>query len=283
MSHIEFESVTPNIGAEVRGIDLKRVGPEEVEALKAALLEHQVLFFRDQPMEPAEQKALAENFGTPGVHAFLPNFGDDLACVSRIETDGTESKGSFTDRWHHDETFLQSPSKGSILQARILPPKGGDTSWASMYAAYDALSGPMQRICDELVAVHDMLQGMCTTHPTQVLRDVKGARKAPEPIEQPVVRVHPETGRKLLFVNPLWTSHIKDMTMEESRAILDFLYRHVAAPEFQVRLRWKPFTVAFWDNRACQHYAIHDFHGQRVMHRVTLEGDRPEGVSSEAA
>ena len=279
MSQMQVEAVTPNIGAEVRGVDLSSLSPGDADAISQALTDRQVLFFRDQPMDPADQKAFAENFGTPHVHAFFPNFGGDLSCVSVIESDGSKPKGTFTDRWHHDETFLEAPSKASILQARILPESGGDTCWASMYAAYDTLSGPMQRFCDDLVAVHDILQGVCSQHPTQVLRDANaggGAMQAP--IEQPVVRVHPVTGKKLLYVNPVWTSHIKDMSMEESRMILDFLYRHVAAPEFQVRLRWAPYTVAFWDNRACQHYANRDYSGRRVMHRVTLEGDRPEGA-----
>lgn len=281
MSQMEIKATTPNIGADITGVDLRSLSRADAGEISNALAEHQVLFFRDQPMEPAEQKAFAANFGTPTVHAFFPNFGDDVACVSVIESDGSQAKGTFTDRWHHDETFQEAPAKGSILQARVLPESGGDTLWASMYAAYDALSGPMQRFCDDLVGVHDILQGICSQHETLVLRDRNSRAGAyQEPTEQPVVRTHPVTGKKLLYVNPVWTSHIKDMTMEESRMMLDFLYRHVTAPEFQVRLRWEPYTVAFWDNRACQHYASRDFHGRRVMHRVTLEGERPVGIAA---
>ena len=195
----------------------------------------------------------------------------DLTVIDMVSP-----KGSGTDVWHADSTFMREPPLGAVLRAVQIPAVGGDTCFASMYAAYDALSPSMQRQLDGLTAIHS------TAHVMALVRrldnaTVKTSSEDIPTVTHPVVRVHPETGRKLLFVSSNWVERIVELDEAESTALLNFLYEHVKTPEFQCRFRWDVNSVAFWDNRACQHYAVADYDERRVMHRVLLAGDRPYG------
>jgi len=196
--------------------------------------------------------------------------------------DQVAPKGEGADSWHADNTYMETPPMASILQALVLPDVGGDTCWSSMAAAFEALSAPMQRMLLELSAVHSLeLMVERTKHVANAsLRDAVATWP---PVVHPVVRVHPESGRRMLNVNSNWTSHIVELSRQESRALLDFLFDHVRSPDFQIRFRWEVGSVAFWDNRAVQHYAVPDYSERRVMQRITLCGDRPYGVDDPRA
>ncbi|HMK63529.1 MAG TPA: TauD/TfdA family dioxygenase [Acidimicrobiales bacterium] len=277
---VDVRPLTPNIGAEVGGLDLsKPLGDEVVAAVRAALGRHLVLFFMDQDLDPDQQAAFARQFGplTPAhpVIASIEGHPEVLPIDSR------QDRASW---WHTDVTFLGTPPLGSILHMRELPPVGGDTMWVSMQAAYDALSEPVRDLCDRLIAWH---------HDAFFAADVdaKGGfewdgewHDRLYPADHPVVRTHPDTGRKGLFVNPQFTRFIGGMSPLESDALLDMLYRHCQKPEFSCRFRWRKGAVAFWDNRATWHYAVDDYGDSlRVAHRVTLRGDRPYGPAKPPA
>jgi taurine dioxygenase len=235
-----------------------------------------VLFFRDQhTLTPEAQIRFAAHFGPFEFHAFAKPHPDYPEMVvldqTNPETDGANS-------WHSDSSFMEHPSLGSVLRAVQLPPLGGDTCWASMYAAYDALSEPLKQMLDGLVALHDILvpleKAIAGGHSTGT--DLEAVRRAWPAMQHPVVRTHPKSGRKLLYVNNNFTTRILGLTTEESEVLLPYLLNHVQRPDFQVRFRWAPGSVAFWDNRCTQHYAVPDYGGhRRVMHRVTLTGERP--------
>ncbi|HWD52148.1 MAG TPA: TauD/TfdA family dioxygenase [Acidimicrobiales bacterium] len=266
--------LTPAIGGVVEGIEL--AGPfddETVAGLRHGLLAHKVLFFRSQPMTEDEQVRLAGCFG----EIDLPLFR--TASSGRPEVlvlDQVAPRGEGADSWHADNTYMETPPMASILQAVRLPDVGGDTCFASMEAAYDALSSPMQQFLDGLSAVHSLeIMAERTRHVANAsLRDE--VAKWP-PVVHPAVRIHPETGRRMLNVNANWTSHIVELSRAEGDALLRFLYQHLQAPEFQVRFHWEEGSVAIWDNRAVQHYAVPDYDERRVMQRVTITGDRPFG------
>jgi taurine dioxygenase len=272
---IDVQPVTTEIGAEVRGIDLREpLDATTVAALHDALGRHLVLFFRDQHITEAQHLAFARSFGTISVAPFGPKHPDhpEITVLDQVAP-----KGEGADNWHADNTFMPEPPMGSILRAVVLPGVGGDTCFASGYAAYEALSPPMQAFLDGLTAVHDI---------SRMLRKAIAIGAATEPFEQmqklwpphshPVVRTNPSTGRKCLFVNGNWTARINGLTERENDALLPMLIDHVRAPEFQCRFRWQEGSIAFWDNRWVQHYAVPDYSGRRrVMQRVTLEGDRP--------
>ncbi len=275
---ITIEPATTSIGADVRGIDLSQPLDDAILGrLKQALLDHLVLFFRDQrQLSVDEHIRFARYFG----EIDLPLFR--TAASERPEIlvlDQVAPKGEGADSWHTDNTYMETPPMGSILQARTLPPVGGDTCFASMAAAYEALSPPIQAFLETLTATHSLTQMVERT------RHVAGASLRDRisqwpPVSHPVVRVHPESGRKLLFVNANWTVSIDRLSHEESKALLGYLLNHVKSPEFQVRLHWREGDVAFWDNRAVQHYAVADYASRRVMQRITITGDRPFGVAT---
>jgi taurine dioxygenase len=278
MSELTIRRMMAAIGAEVSGVDL--AGPlsaETVAELRQALLDHLVLFFRDQPLEPQEQLRFAEHF-SPVLLPLIDSGGSDHPGITYL--DATNPKGQYTERWHSDSTFLPEPPLGAVLQARQLPSIGGDTCWASMYAAYEALSPSMQQFLEGLTAVNstEILDRVLAAMPNVVRRDDPGTATA-----HPVIRVHPETGRKALFVNGNFTTRIVELTEAESRHLLDFLFRHINSPEFMVRFHWEPASVAFWDNRSTQHCAIGDYTERRVMQRCMLQGDRPIGVRAASA
>ena len=274
MSSLEVRPLTPTIGAEIHGVDLRQpLAAATVAALRRALLDHLVLFFRNQAIDPEQQKAFARHFGRISVPPFAPKYGSDPEF---IVLDQASPKGEGADAWHSDNTFMAEPPMGSILKAVTLPPRGGDTCFANMAAAYEALSEPIRRLIDGLRAVHDITKplrkGIERGHTTADLAELQ--RLWP-PVEHPVVRTHPESGRRALFVNRNSTVRIAGLSDAENEVLLPFLCDHVRSPEFQCRFRWDTHSVAFWDNRAAQHYAVPDYSERRVMHRVTLEGDKP--------
>jgi taurine dioxygenase len=276
---IEVRPVTANIGAEIWGIDLgSPLEDDTIAAVRAALDAHHVLFFREQFIEPAQHLAFAKRFGPISVAPFGPKHEDfpEITVLDQIQP-----KGEGADNWHADNTFMAAPPLGSILRCVLLPELGGDTCWASGFAAHDALSPAMQAFLADKRAVHDI---------SRMLKKAIsiGAETAPfekmaamwPPYEHPVVTAHPVTGRPCLYVNGNWTSRIVGLTERENDALLPMLIDHIRNPDFQVRLRWEPGTVAFWDNRFVQHFAVADYGGhRRVMHRVTIEGEPPVGLA----
>lgn len=266
--------VTPVVGAEVSGVDLRSaLSPAEVDGIQAALLQHGVLFFRDQDVTPEQQLAFARQMGEISVAPIQPKYGSD---PEMIVLDQVSPVGEGADEWHSDNTFMAEPPLGSILKAVQLPSCGGDTCFASMYAAYDALSEPMRRLVDDLSAVHDitkpMQRAIAAGHTTVDLAEIQARMP---PVVHPVARTHPITGKKALFVNGNSTTEIVGVTARESELLLRFLTDHVRDPAFQCRFAWDTDSIAFWDNRSVQHYAVPDYNERRVMHRVTLQGDRP--------
>ena len=274
MSAIEVLPVTPAIGAEVRGVDLCRpLDPATVLALERALHDHLVLFFRDQPMTPEQQIAFARHFGPISIPPFAPRYG---TLPELIVLDQKSPKGEGADNWHSDNTFMREPPMGSVLRAVQLPPLGGDTCFASMFAAYEALSPPIRELVGGLRAVHDLTlplqKGIAAGHTTANLEEMQ---KQWPPVVHPVVRTHPASGRRALFVNGNSTTRILGLGERENDVLLPFLVDHVRSPEFQCRFRWEVDSVAFWDNRSTQHFAVPDYSERRVMHRVTIAGDEP--------
>jgi taurine dioxygenase len=274
VSAIEIDPLTPTIGAEISGVDLREPLPAKtVGEIRAALLEHLVLFFRDQDVTPAQHVAFGRQFGELCFPPFMTDHGDDPEI---LVLDQVFPKGEGTDTWHSDNTFMAEPPMGSILKAERLPASGGDTCFASAYAAYEALSPAIQSLLDGLTAIHDLTATLERANAAGHTRaDVAAMLEASPPVEHPVVRTHPETKRKALFVNANSTTRIVGLSPRENALLLPFLCDHIRAPEFQCRFRWEPNSIAFWDNRAAQHLAVADYHERRVMHRVTLAGDEP--------
>ncbi len=267
--------MTPTIGAEVEGIDLSRpLDASTVSALRRALLDWKVLFFRDQDITTDQHLAFARNFGDLEVHPFAPQkpgYPEVLAITHDANSRGKENT------WHSDVTWRLEPSLGSILRALEIPPVGGDTLFADMYAAYDGLKDEVKAKVEGRVAVHDFVNFRKGMRKRGVSEEEIAAfdRQYPK-VEHPVIRTHPETGRKAIYVNAGFTQHIVGMEKAESDALLAHLYAQAAIPEYQCRFRWTPNAIAFWDNRASQHYAASDyFPAVRRMERVTVVGDRP--------
>lgn len=273
---LDIRRIAGAVGAEVHGVDLsEELADDTVAALRQALLDHLVIFFRNQDLPPARFLALAHRFGTPIEYPFLNGIDGfpQIIAVTKLE----HERINFGGVWHSDTTYLPQPPMGSMLVAREVPPAGGDTLFANQYLAYETLSEPMRHLLDGLRGVSSSAKADVTrTREDRVRSD--GKTKAREVLiaEHPVVRTHPETGRKALYVNVAHTTRFAGMTEEESAGLLDFLFRHQIRPEFTCRFRWQVGSLAFWDNRCAQHYPINDYHGyRRVMHRITLGGDTP--------
>ncbi|MCZ9353651.1 TauD/TfdA family dioxygenase [Streptomyces mutabilis] len=259
------------IGAEIRGVDLSLpLGPELREELNRALLEWKVLFFRSQHLTSEQQRAFAGNWGELETNPLLATGSSD--DVVRFDK-GAGTVPTYENVWHTDVTFRERPALGAVLQLREVPPFGGDTMWADMAAAYDNLPQEVKDRIDGARAVHDFIPGFARFYEPERLIPLQ---ELFPPVEHPVVRTHPETGRRMLFVNTSFTTHITGMDRDESDRLLRFLFQQAHVPEYQVRFRWQPGDVAFWDNRATQHYAVGDYGtDRRVAERVAIEGDRP--------
>lgn len=263
--------LSPTIGAELLGIDLARdLSDGEINEVRRALLEFKVVFFRDQEKLTRKQHiAFARRFGDLEIHPATPKDQEDRE-VLRI-AHGPDSRGA-ENNWHSDVTWRETPSLGSILRAIELPEVGGDTLFCDMYAVFETLSPEMKRFVTGLTAIHDIARVFAA----RLGKRAEELHEKYPPVEHPVVRTHPETGRPLIFVNVGFTSHIKGLSRKESDDLLAHLYAQAAVPEHQCRFRWAPGSLAFWDNRACQHYAASDyFPAVRIMERVTIAGDRP--------
>jgi taurine dioxygenase len=277
---LDLDRLGPGFGAAVRGVDLAAADDATVAAVRRALTDHKVLFFADQRLDPDSQVALGNRLGSPTVsHPVVP--GLDEAHTEIYALDSADE--GFADVWHTDVTFVERPPLGSILRAVTLPPHGGDTNWADLELAFASLAEPVQRLAEQLTAVHDGSRefGYYLAQRRQGEGSLwEGERyRSLDPVEHPVVRVHPETGRRSLFVNPGFVSHIVGVSDAESRHLLDLFYAHLTKPEHVVRHRWRLGDVAMWDNRATAHYANRDYgDARRVMHRITLRGDEPVGV-----
>jgi taurine dioxygenase len=267
---IQVEKLTPNAGAEIRGADLSQPLDERTfKEIHAALIDNGVIFFRDQHLTPAQQKAFGRLFGELHIHPAAPKEVPEHPEILVIHAD-ENSKHVAGENWHSDVSCDLEPPMGSILYMHELPPVGGDTLFASMYAAYEALSEPMKRFLEPLTAMHE------GEHVYRGRYGVDDAGKVFPKAEHPVIRTHPVSGRKALYVNGGFTTRIKQLPRPESDAVLQFLYRHVETPEFHCRFRWQVNSVAFWDNRCMQHHAMWDYYPQRRHgHRVTIKGDKP--------
>jgi taurine dioxygenase len=268
---IDVRKLTPTIGAEIFGVDLSReLGNQQFQEIHDALMDNLVIFFRDQTLTPEQHMDFGRRFGRLHVHPAAPGLvaGHPEILVIKANEKSTHVAG---EEWHSDVSCEDEPPMGSILHLHEVPADGGgDTLFASMYAAYEALSAPMQRLLEGMTAIHDG---------ERVFRGRYGAddrgRQFPR-AEHPVVRTHPVTGRKALFVNRWFTARIVQLKPQESSALLEMLHRHTETPEFHCRFKWQAGSIAFWDNRCAQHHAIWDYYPQRRYgHRVTICGDKP--------
>jgi taurine dioxygenase len=274
-SQILVHPASASVGAEIGGVDLARgLSAEVLDEIRRALFEFGVVFFRDQELTPEQHVAFARQFGDINVNRFFtPVHGYPMIAEVRKEPEHQQNIGG---NWHTDHSYDLAPAMGSLLYAREVPATGGDTLFASMYAAYDALSAGLQRTLEGLQALHSSRHvfGVATYGQRGDLRDrVANPEAATQDAIHPVVVRHPGSGRKALYVNPAFTVRFVDWTDEESRPLLQHLYQHAARPEFTCRFQWRPGSLAFWDNRCTWHYALNDYPGQRrLLHRITVEG-----------
>lgn len=276
--HLVVEPYNPLIGAVIRDFDLALIQEEPVRAeLRKALAEYQVLFFRDQKLSPEQQIEVAKVFGDPDkAKAFFPRH-DQHKVIEVLES----KAGSYrygTDQWHADITFVANPPTGTVLYNKIAPASGGDTVWASATAVYDSLPRSLQVYLEELEAIHSFEHSGWPAYFEQIPDGEALYRKARAdhpPVVHPVVRTHPVTGKKIVYVSPNFTDRIKGLSRQESDALLAFIFARFQRPEVQARLRWEEGTIAIWDNRATVHYAVTDYGDQhRLLHRVTFGEDR---------
>jgi taurine dioxygenase len=276
--------VAPPCGAEVVGIDLRDPSPETMSLIGRALAEHAVLFVRDQHLTPEEQVDLTRRFGAVLRVPYIAPLAEHPDIVAVLKEADERNISTFGGTWHSDFSFLDEPPSLTLLYALEVPEVGGDTLWSSQYAAYDTLSSGMKRLLDPLRAIHTAwphgTNGPGAT--AAVSRSVVMTRNDPSAdreVVHPVIRVHPVTGRKALFVNPVYTQRFEDMTVEESRPLLQHLQDHATQAEFTCRLHWTAGTLAIWDNRCLLHLAVNDYDGtRRLLHRTTVTGERPIGA-----
>ena len=272
---IEAKPVAGALGAEISGVDLSQpISAESYQQIRSLLVEYQVIFFRNQDIEPAHQKNLADLFGPLQTHPAYATV-EGFPAITILES--TADKPTLIEKWHTDMTFRLHPPMGTMLCSRIVPERGGDTQFANMTTAYDALSATMRSFLDGLTAVHDFAHGF-----RESLAEPGGRERLQQalddnpPVEHPVIRTHPESGRKLIFVNELFTTHIVDLSAAESQQILSFIYNHIKTPEFCCRFQWSENALAFWDNRSTQHKPVNDYFPEhRLMQRITIDGDKP--------
>jgi len=281
MRELEVQRLTGMLGAEIHGIDLSQPLPEaEFGALRDALNEHGVLCIRDQKLDRDAQLALARRFGEPEVHPIADGMEDYPELIRVLKPAGESA--FFGTSWHSDNSFFEEPSAQTILYGERVPSSGGDTLFASMEAAYESLSEPIKTLLGPLAAVHSATRA----YDPRTTGEAKYRGEAAitytysdsihDEVRHPIVRTHPETGRKSLYVNPMFTQRIEGLEAHESEALLAMLYAHATRPEFTCRVRWRAGTVTIWDNRCVQHYAIDDYRDfERLMYRVTIRGTKP--------
>ncbi|WP_277978152.1 taurine dioxygenase [Pantoea endophytica] len=274
---LSFTALGPNIGAQVSDVDLSRpLSDAQFEQLYHGLLRHQVLFLRNQVITPEQQRALAIRFGDLHIHPVYPH-AEGVEEIIVLDTH--QDNPPDNDNWHTDVTFIHTPPAIAILASKLLPESGGDTLWSTGIAAYEALSEPFKTLLNGLQAEHDFKKSFqeykYRKTEEEHQRWQQAVAKNP-PVQHPVIRTHPVSGRKALFVNEGFTTRLLGLSEKESDALLNFLFWHSAKPEFQVRWRWQENDVAIWDNRVTQHYANADYYpARRVMHRATVLGDKP--------
>lgn len=274
---MKVKQVAGALGAEISGVDLTQGVPASLaQEIRQVFLQHQVIFFRDQPLTSPQFMAFAHAMGEPVEYPFVQGL-DGFAQIIEVKKLAHE-KVNFGGIWHSDTTYLELPPMGSMLLSREVPPFGGDTLFASQYLAYESLSDTMQRLLEGLTGISSSAKAdVSKTREDRLKTDGKASAPKEYRTEHPVVRTHPETGRKALYVNIAHTSGIQGLTEEESAPLLSFLFAHQVKAEFTCRFTWGgPNALAFWDNRCVQHNPVNDYHGyRRVMHRITLKGDKP--------
>ena len=273
---IEVRPISGSVGAEISGVDLSGdVGDETIAAIRKAWLDHCVIFFREQNLPHARFLTFAKRFGEVIEYPFIKGLEEypEIIPVVKLE----HEKTNFGGIWHSDTAYLETPPMATMLVAREVPPHGGDTMFANTYLAYETLSDGMKKLLDGLVGINTSAKADASrTREDRVKAMVRPDVKQEYVGEHPVVRTHPETGRKALYLNVGHTQRFRDMTVAESQPILDFLFQHQIKPEFTCRFSWRPGSIAFWDNRCALHFPVNDYHGyRRVMHRITLKGDKP--------
>jgi len=275
-SSLVVEPVAGALGAELSGVDLaKPLSPDTVAAIRRAWLEHGVIFFREQDLPPATFLTFARLFGEPIEYPFVKGLAEQPEIIPVLKE--ASERINFGGIWHSDTAYLDLPPMASMLIAREVPPAGGDTLFASMYLAYETLSDGMKRLLSGLVGINSSASADVSKTREDRMKDSAREDARKEYVaHHPIVRTHPETGRKALYVNVAHTVGIEGLTREESAPILDYLFRHQIRPELTCRFRWRPRSIAFWDNRCVQHNAVNDYQGhRRLMHRITLGGDKP--------
>jgi taurine dioxygenase len=272
---LDIKPIAGALGAEISGIDLTaNISPEAFTEIRRLLVQYGVIFFRDQDISHAQQKRIAEYFGPLQTHPAYATVAD-FPEITVLES--TRDKPTKIEAWHSDMTFRKHPPLGTLLRSKIIPAKGGDTMWACMATAYNGLSQSMQNMLEGLVAIHDFRHGFkeSIAEPGGAERLANAIAENP-PVEHPVIRVHPESGRKVIFVNSLFTTQIVGIPKAESAAILEFLYQHVTTIEYTCRFNWQPNCLAIWDNRSTQHKPVNDyFPAHRQLERITIDGDKP--------
>ena len=279
-NQINIAPLSGALGAEIDGINLAEpLTPMMVRRIRKAFLDNQVLVFPNQQLTPKQQLAFARRFGTVDIYPFLKSIDGVPQVIEILKTEKDTS--NFGKHWHSDTTYMPKPNMGTMLYALEVPNPGGDTLFADMYRAYDTLSNGMKRLLNGVTGLYSSAQNNIGGR-AEKMKELAGMKTAfvreADPIEafHPVIRTHPETGKKALYVNFSHTVHFEGMTREETLPILEYLTRHAVKPEFTCRVRWRKGDLVFWDNRCVQHKAINDYDGQRRrMHRVTLKGDKP--------
>jgi taurine dioxygenase len=281
-TRIEVRPMAGALGADIHGVDLARPLDDATFAeIERAFHDRLVLFFHDQHLTPEQHLAFSRRLGPLSRSPYIKHMAEYPDIIAVLKEADERNISTFGNAWHSDFSFLEEPPLGSVLYAREVPDHGGDTLFANMYSAYDALSEGMKRMLDALNAMHSgRPYGIGGVAPDlKVSRSIGIERNQPEAdreVAHPVVRVHPTTGRKALFVNAIYTTRFEGMTEAESRPLLDFLFAHAIRPEFTCRLRWRTNDLAIWDNRCAMHYAVNDYDGaRRLMHRTTIKGERP--------
>ena len=273
---MKVQKIAGSLGAEITGVDLSQgVSTALAQEIRAVFLEHLVIFFRDQHLSTSQFMALAQSMGEPVEYPFVKGLEGypKVIEVKKLE----HERHNFGGIWHSDTTYLPQPPMGSMLYAQVLPPHGGDTIFANQYQAYDELSEEIKQMLEGLKGISSSAKAdVSKTREDRLKTDAKEAKPSSIESHHPVVRTHPETGRKALYVNVAHTAGIVGMPPEQSEPLLQHLFQHQVKPEYTCRFQWRAGSLAFWDNRCTQHYPVNDYHGyRRILHRITLAGDTP--------